>query len=242
MRLLWQIVLMGKPRKARSSIGRRIDNAPIAFMALLSLAVCSAQGQEEFRLNAYARVLGGQLNGQSLSRGFNTVTADQSGRVRGVVEIEVYNSGQAAWVFPVVWCSTKQPHREFVVVTAHQPPGTRRYSVAVDAYAAGGYLIFAANWEMTGGNVVSLTNWSFSGGDRFDDGNDLQDLPESTLREAAAGSGRAIVKQLFDFGYREEYIPLTAIKVLPYNTKVDVAITSVDFDLMDHGNGKKTTP
>ena len=169
---------------------------------------------DTWRGQSYARIVGGNLNGQQLTGALNQVHPDAQGNVRGTVELEVKNSGESGWVFPLLWCSTAAvDHRQFTDIVRHQAPGVARYTVNIDVKATSGWLIFCGGWEMRTSNIASLTNWAVAGGDRFNDGNDIQDLSDSVLA-GAAQSGRARVGVQHDNTVERMLIPLVAIKLV----------------------------
>lgn len=193
------------PQDALDEFVRRLQSAHVPD---------ESHPSDSWRSLSYARIVGGVLNGQQLTSGLNEVRADAQGYVRGTVELEVKNSGEPGWVFPLIWCATASAdHRDFTGIAGHQAPGIARHSISVDVQISSGWLIFAGGWELRGSNIASLTNWAVAGGDRFGDGNDIQDLPDQTL-VSAVQSGRVRVGVQMNNGVDRMLIPLTAVRVL----------------------------
>jgi hypothetical protein len=173
--------------------------------------------KENFRLNSYIKLIDGEINGKTIDPSNPQIVVSPGEDISGRVTIEVKNSGESSWIFPVIATPSWGDHKtSYWIIASHQNPGVKTYNVNINLKAPDKpgeyYIIFVANWELDGGDVASATNWRV-GEEHWNDGNDVADWSSEIIDEAIK-NGLVLVDWEYLNGIEKSYVPATAIKVI----------------------------
>jgi Short C-terminal domain len=168
------------------------------------------------------RLVGGEINGQSITPDRRRVIVRPGERIAGSVRVLVNSSwpsfcAMAMGVTPS-WGDHATSYLDLGGFSTPVNGLERTISLNLTAPStAGAYHVIAAfSATFTAGQVMSCTNWS-AGQDVWNNRDDIADWPAAVI-EAANANGRVQVPCLSREGEAPTYVPATAIEILVSDT------------------------
>jgi len=160
---------------------------------------------------------GSSLNGTIVSSSNNEITVSVGSSITGTVNLTSVNNNAASSIVPVILTPTwgdRATSYQTIITSVGTGTVSLTKSISLTAPNTAGtyFIIFASGGEMDGGDLASSTNWA-AGSNVWNDGNDLNDLPESQLSGSLTSGNVTIPNYQFGDGNRSYAIGCSYVKV-----------------------------